>query len=92
MPLVKAFRNLISGEDDELSAAYAHFHKMIEQEHGTVRNATLAAVGQLQKESNAIHATVRENLAMTERTGLDATTLVASTAHLQQILESMVIL
>ncbi|TGO07453.1 hypothetical protein BTUL_0275g00150 [Botrytis tulipae] len=86
--IVKAFRNLISGEDNELSAAYTHFHKMIEQEQGAVRNATLAAVGQLQKESTVIHAIVRENLAMTERTGLDAKTLVASTGHLQQILEN----
>jgi len=89
---VKAFRNLISGEDDELSTAYAHFHKMVEQEHGAVRNATLAAVRQLQKESTAMHAIVRENLAMTERTGLDTKTLAASTDHLQQILESMTIL
>ncbi|KAL8773445.1 MAG: hypothetical protein Q9209_001548 [Squamulea sp. 1 TL-2023] len=41
---VKAFRNLGSGEDDELINAYAYFHKMVEQEGGAVRNATLAGV------------------------------------------------
>ena len=48
VPSVKAFRNLVSGEDDELSTAYAHFHKMVEQEQGAVRNATLSTVGQIQ--------------------------------------------
>ncbi len=52
--LVKAFRNLVSGEDDELSTGYAHFHKMVDQEQGAVRNATLAAMGQLQKDSTTV--------------------------------------
>jgi hypothetical protein len=87
--LVKAFRNLVSGEDDELSVAYARFHKMVEQEQGAVRNATLAAVRQLQNESTAIHAVVREGLAVTERTDLNTKTLVASTERLHRFLESM---
>ncbi|KAF4627731.1 hypothetical protein G7Y89_g10420 [Cudoniella acicularis] len=86
--IVKAFRNLVSGEDDELSAAYAHFHKMVEQERGTVGNATLAAVGQLQQESNAIHTVVREGLAMTRQTDLNTKTLIASSEHLNKYLES----
>ena len=49
---VKAFRNLVSGEDDELRTAYAHFHKMVEQEQGVIRNATLAALEQLRKETD----------------------------------------
>ena len=92
MPLVKAFRNLVSGEDDDLSTAYAHFHKMVEQEQGAVRNATLAAVGQLQKEFTAIHAVVREGLAVTERTDLNTKIRMASTERLDRYLESMVIL
>jgi len=40
---VKAFRNLVSKEDDELTKAYEHFHKMVEQERGVVINITLAA-------------------------------------------------
>ncbi len=90
--LVKAFRNLISGEDDELSVAYAHFHKMVDQEQGAVRNATLAAVGQLQKESTAIHEVVREGLAITGRTDLNTKTLMASTELLHRYLESMNVL
>ncbi|TAQ84511.1 hypothetical protein B7494_g7175 [Chlorociboria aeruginascens] len=86
--IVKAFRNLISGEDDELSAAYTHFHKMVEQEHGAVRNATLAAVGQLQKESTSIHAVVQENLAITERTDLNMQSLMAGTEQLRSYQES----
>jgi hypothetical protein len=89
---VKAFRNLVSGEDDELSAAYAHFHRMVEQEQGAVRNATLAAVGQLQKESTAIQAVVREGLAITGRTDLNTKTLMASAERWHKYLESMIVL
>ena len=89
---VKAFRNLVSGEDDELSAAYAHFHKMVEQEQGAVRNATLAAVGQLQRESTATHAVMREGFVMTERTDLNTKILIASTERLTKSLESMIVL
>ncbi len=91
MSLAKAFRDL-SGEDDELSTAYAQFHKMVEQEQGAVRNATLAAVGQLQKESTAIHAVVREGLAITGRTDLNTKALMTSTEHLHRYLESMIVL
>ena len=87
---VKAFRNLVSGEDDELAAAYAHFHKMVEQEHGAVRNATLAAVGQLRIESTAANADVRELLSITGRTDLNTKSLMASTEHLHRDLESMI--
>ena len=45
---MKAFRNLLAGEDSELQAAYEHFHKMVEQEQDAVRNATLVGVGSLQ--------------------------------------------
>lgn len=45
--LVKVLRNLGSGEDDEPKTAYAHFHKMVEQEAGAVRNAILAGVEQV---------------------------------------------
>jgi hypothetical protein len=87
---VKAFRNLVSGDDDELCAAHANFHKMVEQEQGAVRNATLAAVGQLQKGSTAIHAVVQEGLAMTERTDLNTKSLMASTEQLRSYQESMI--
>ena len=89
---VKAFRNLISGEDDELSAAYAHFHKMVEQEQGAVRNATLVGIGQLQKQFNTMHAVVREGLAITERTDLNTKTTMVSTESLNKYLESMIVL
>jgi hypothetical protein len=63
VPLVKAFRNLVSGEDDELTAAYAHFHKMVEQEQGAVRNATLAAIEQVKKETSSMRTDVSVVLA-----------------------------
>ncbi|PGH21367.1 hypothetical protein AJ80_03284 [Polytolypa hystricis UAMH7299] len=50
--IVKAFRNLVSGEDDELQVAYSHFHKMVEHEGRIIGNATLAAVEQLRTESS----------------------------------------
>lgn len=89
---MKAFRNLVSGEDSELSTAYAYFRKMVDQEHGAVRNAILAATGQLRNESTAIYAAVREASATTERTGLDTQTLISSTDLLQKRLDSMIIL
>jgi phytoene/squalene synthetase len=89
---VKAFRNLISGEDSELSTAYAHFRKMVNQEHDAVRNAILAATGQLRNESTAIYAAVREASAITERTGVVTQTLISSTDLLGKRLDSMVIL
>lgn len=49
---MKAFRNLVSGEDDELALAYTHFHKMVTHEQGVVRNAALAGVNQLRKETD----------------------------------------
>lgn len=67
--------------------AYAHFHKMVEQEHGVVRNVTLVAVGQLKEGHAAIHADIQENLAITERTDKNTQDLVASTSQLHRTLE-----
>ncbi len=86
--LVKAFRNLVSGEDDELNAAYAYFHKMVEQEQGAVRNATLAAVEQLKKKNSAMHTDVGVVLATTKRTEGNTETLMASTGGIHKHLES----
>jgi hypothetical protein len=55
----KGFRNLVAGEDSELTAAYDHFHKMVEQKNGAVRNATLAGVEQLKKDGVATHEDVK---------------------------------
>jgi len=88
VPLVKAFRNLVSGEDDELTAAYAQFHKMVEQEQGAVRNATLAAIEQVKKETSSMRTDVSVVLATTKRTEADTKTLVASTGRMHIYLES----
>ncbi|KAK3296336.1 uncharacterized protein B0H64DRAFT_374434 [Chaetomium fimeti] len=45
--IVKAFRNLVSGEDAELKSAYERFHKTAEREQGIVRYAILAGVEEL---------------------------------------------
>ncbi|EPE36656.1 Ankyrin repeat-containing protein [Glarea lozoyensis ATCC 20868] len=86
--IVKAFRNLTSGEDDELATAYAHFHKMVQHEHGAIRNVTLAGVGRLQKESTAIYAVVREGLDIAGRTDSNTQTLINRTERLEKYLES----
>lgn len=91
MSSVKAFKNLVSGEDDELSKAYEHFHKMIAQEEGAVRNATLAAVIQLQKGSTSVHTAMREGFAVTDRIDLNTKALLVGTEHVQTYLASMII-
>lgn len=48
---VKAFRNLVSGEDDELTSTYSRFHKLVEQERGLITNAILVSNEQSRKES-----------------------------------------
>ena len=88
---MKAFRNLASGEDDELTTAYAHFHKMVEQEQGAIRNATLAAVEQLKKKTSAMHTDVKVGLATTTRTDGNTQTLMASTGRMHKYLESKTI-
>ena len=85
---MKAFRNLVSGEDDELTTAYSHFHKMVEQEQGAIRNATLAAVEQLKTKTSAMHTDVRIGLATTKRTDGNTKTLMASTGRIHGYLES----
>ena len=85
---MKAFRNLVSGEDDELSIAYTHFHKMVEQEQGVVRNATLAAVEQLKEKTGAMHIDVNVGLATAKRTESNTTALVATTGRMHECLES----
>jgi len=85
---VKAFRILVSGEDDELTTAYAHFHKMVEQEQGAVSNATLAAAEKVKKTTSAMHTEVSVGLALTERTEGNTKTIMASTGRMQNCLES----
>lgn len=48
---MKAFRNLVSGEDDELTSTYSRFHKLVEQERGMITNAILVSAEQSRKES-----------------------------------------
>ena len=88
VPLVKAFRNLVSGEDDELTTAYAHFHKMVEQEQGVVRNATLAVVEQVETKTSAVNADVKEVSATTKRTEGNTETLMAVSGRIHGCLES----
>lgn len=59
---MKAFRNLISGEDDELTTAYSHFHKMVDQEGRMLANVTLISVQQLTEELGRQHKAVMEHL------------------------------
>ena len=62
--LVKGFQNLVAGEDNELTAAYAHFRKMVEQGKSAIGMAILAGVEQLKQEGSATHADVKEGLVM----------------------------
>lgn len=89
--LVKAFRNLVSGEDDELTAAYAHFHKMVEQEQAVVGNATLAVVEQVERKTSAMNADIGVVSATTKRTDGNTETLVAVTGRIYGCLESKIV-
>ncbi|KAI9040298.1 uncharacterized protein KD926_008388 [Aspergillus affinis] len=60
--IMKAFRNLVSGEDDELTNAYSHFHKMVDQEGRMLANVTLMSVQQLKEELGQQHKTEMEHL------------------------------
>lgn len=85
---MKAFRNLVSGEDDELTNAYAHFHKMVEQEQSVVGNATLAVVEQVGKKTSAMNADIRVVSATTKRIDGNIETLMAVTGRIHGCLES----
>ena len=84
---MKAFRNLVSGEDDELTTAYAHFHKMVEQEQGVVRNATLAVAEQVETKTSAVNAHIKVVSATTKRTEGNTETLMAVTGRIHGCLE-----
>ena len=86
--LVKPFRNLVSGKDDELTTAYAHFHKMVEQEQGVVRSATLAVVEQVEMKTSAVNADIRVVSATTKRTEGNTETLMAVTGLIHGCFES----
>jgi hypothetical protein len=84
---VKGFRNLVKGEDDELSTANARFHTMVYQEEAAVRNATLVGVEQLKKEGSAMHADVKVGLALAESTEQNTKNIVDSTGRINQHLK-----
>ena len=88
VPLVKAFRTLVSGKDEDLIEAYTHFNKMIEEERRVVEYLTLAAVEQQEKETSAMHAGVRIILATTKRTDGNTETLMTGTGRMHECLES----
>lgn len=64
---------------------------MVEQEQAAVAYATLAAVGQIQKEFTTTQRVVKEGLALSERTELNTKALMAGTERLQRYLEGMVL-
>lgn len=89
---VVVFRSLVSGEDDELKAAYDHFHKMVQQEQGIVRNAILAGVEQLKLDVGVARTDVRGGLTMTQRIDRDTKTILADTAKIHRSMESKIVL
>lgn len=91
VPLGKAFRNLVFGEDQKLTDAYAQFHKMVEQEQGVVRNMTLAGVEQIHQKTSVIQIDVKAALAITERTDGNTKTLIASTDQAHRYLEGKIL-
>ena len=85
---MKAFRSLVSGNDEDLTDAYKNFHKMVEQEQSIVEYLTLATVEQQERRTSAMYADVRIVLARTKRTYGNTETLMASTGRMHECLES----
>lgn len=70
---MKAFKNLVHGEDDELSSAYDDFHRKVKQEADATLRSTLAYVGKID--------------ATTEHLDRETKTLVAKSGHIYEHLE-----
>ncbi|MCJ1394650.1 hypothetical protein MMC18_007530 [Xylographa bjoerkii] len=85
--IVIVFRSLASGEDDELKAAYDHFHKMVRREQGIVRNVIVSGVEQLKLDVDAAHADVKGGLAVTQRIGYDTKILLADAGKIYKSIE-----
>ncbi|KAL8860761.1 MAG: hypothetical protein Q9178_002791 [Gyalolechia marmorata] len=85
--LVKAFRNLVSGEDDELTTAYAYFHKTVEQEGGAVRNITMAGVEQLKVKVMDIHSDIRHGLVNMDINNENTRALINSTGRIDDYMK-----
>ncbi|KAL8853770.1 MAG: hypothetical protein Q9221_001413 [Calogaya cf. arnoldii] len=77
----------MSGEDNELTAAYAYFHKMVEQEGGAVRNATYAGVEQLKLRVVDIHSDVQYGLAALDINNEHTRTLIHNTERVDDSLK-----
>ncbi|KAL8716183.1 MAG: hypothetical protein Q9220_000088 [cf. Caloplaca sp. 1 TL-2023] len=88
--IVKAFKHLASGEDSELTTAYAHFHKMVEQEAGAVRNATLAGVEQVKQQNTAMHTDLQKGFITLKVDGEITRDMLVDTAYLGKRLKRMV--
>ena len=85
---MKAFRNLVSRKDNKLTTAYTHFHKIVKQEQGVVRNTTLAVIEQVEIKTSAINTDIRVVSATTKRTEGNTETLIAVTRRIHRCLES----
>ncbi len=70
---MKAFKNLLHGEDDELSSAYDDFHRKVKLEADATLRSTLAYVGKID--------------ATTERLDRETKTSVANSGHVHEQLE-----
>ena len=71
--------------------AYADFHKMVEQEQGAVRNATLASVVQSGKTMKIMQVDMRKNLAITKHTDRNTKDLMDSTGRIYDRLEGKIV-
>lgn len=92
----KGLRNSVSGEDDDLKAAYADLGKALEQERRTVASATLVGVEQakvgieeVKKEGKDTHAHVKEGLEIGGRVEHNTAILVSEVQKLRLESERM---
>lgn len=85
---MKAFRTLVSGEDDELARAYDHFHKMVDAQQSMLLSRSSVSIEQIKGQNATLHAFVERDISINERVEANTISLVDQTRDVRAILES----
>ena len=85
--LVKAFRNLTTGEDHELAKACEKFRKLVEHEKDVVQNLTLKGLLQVRRESSTLQADILNGRAATRRIEQSTKELAGRADQAQELLK-----
>ena len=86
--LVKIFRNLFSGEDDDLAVAYRDFHRAVDHGKSIIQYLLLRSVEQVRESTSELHNEMSVSIAMRGRTNRDINILLGDTGFLRHYLSS----